>query len=258
MRNRRLLLGGMAAVLTFTVALVACGRSGANPLSDTERAMAELDAGRIDLSLVATTTAPGDGTPARPVGFRVQGPFAIENGAKYPTLDVRYTTLLGEEERVTQVVSDGEAVHVIHGGARTTVPPAQARFLRLGKRGAGFTDLGVAGWVNDPTVVERPDGTRIITGAVDVADVLSDLARISGQIGGLGDVDALDRDGARRLQRLVRHSDFTAELDRAGFPRNLQAVVDFGREVPAELRAALGPYASPRLEVTLAVEPADH
>ena len=256
MRKRRLTLGRLAALLAITAVVAACGRGDSNPLSDTERAMADLEAGRIDLTLAAS--AAGDGGPTKPVGFRMQGPFAIHAGGKYPTLDMRYTAFLGDEERVTQVVSDGQAVEVVRNGTRTTVPPAQARFLRLGKRGAGFTDLGVAGWVNDPTVVERPDGTRIITGAVDVADVLSDLARISGQIGGLGDVDALDRDGARRLQRLVRHSDFTAELDRAGFPRNLQAVVDFGREVPAELRAALGPYASPRLEVTLAVEPADH
>jgi hypothetical protein len=34
--------------------------------------------------------------------------------------------------------------------------------------------------------------------------------------------------------------------------------VDFGRDLPPELRAALGPYASPRLEVTLAVQPTPH
>lgn len=251
MRNRSLFLGGIAALLTVTVASVACGRDGANPLSDTDRAIAELDAGRIDLSLAATAT----GGAAGPVGFRMQGPFAIEDGGKYPTLDMRYTAVLGDEERVTQVFSDGQAVHVVQDGARTTVPPAQARFLRLGKSGGGFTDLGVAGWVDDPAVVERPDGARVVTGTVHVADLLSDLARISGQIGGL-DAGKLDGDRGRRLQRLVRHSDFTAELDPAGLPRNLRAVVDFGRDLPAELRSALGPYASPRLEVTLAVEPA--
>jgi hypothetical protein len=253
MRNRSLLLGGIAVLLAVTVASVACGRSGADPLADTDRAMAELDAGRIDLSLTATAT----GGAAGPVGFRMQGPFAIKDGGKYPTLDMRYTSFLGGEEQVTQVISDGQAVHVVQDGARTTVPPAQARFLRLGKTGRGFTDLGVAGWVDDPAVVDRPDGARMITGTVDVADLLSDLARVSGQIGGL-DVDELDGDRGRRLQRLVRHSDFTAELDPAGLPRSLRAVVDFGRDLPAELRRALGPYASPRLEVTLAVEPAEH
>jgi len=258
MRSRRLLLGGMVTVVAITLASVACGRGSANPLSDAERAMAVIDAGRIDLSLTATATAAGKGADAGPVGFRMQGPFAINGGGKYPTLDMRYTTFLGDAERVTQVVSDGEAVHVIEDGARSAVPPEQARLLRLGKTGDGFTDLGVAGWVDDATVVERPDGTRLITGTVDVADVLSDLARISGQTGGLGAVGPLDGDGGRRLQRLVRHSDFTAELDRADLPRTLRAVVEFDRELPAELRAALGPYASPRLEITLAVEPAEH
>ncbi|HKY75280.1 MAG TPA: hypothetical protein VJS45_04010 [Acidimicrobiia bacterium] len=254
MGNRNLLLGGIAALLTITLTSVACGRAGANPLSDTERAMAKLDAGRIDLSLAAKAAG---GAHARPVGFRMQGTFAIEDGAKYPTLDMRYTSFLGDEERVTQIVSDGQAVHVIHDGARTTVPPAQARFLRIGKTGRGFSDLGFAGWVENPAVVERPDDTRTVTGTVDVADLFSDLARISGQIAGL-DVDKLDGEGGRRLQRLVRHSEFTAELDPAGLPRNMRALVDFGRDVPAELRSALGPYASPRLEVTLSVEPAEH
>ena len=134
----------------------------------------------------------------------------------------------------------------------------QARFLRLGKGNGGFTDLGVSGWVQDAVVVDRPDGSRLVTGAIDVGDLLSDLARISGQAAGAGTGEELDDESAGRLQRLVRSSEFTAELDRAGLPRNLRALVDFGRDLPPELRAALGPYASPRLEVTLAVEPTAH
>lgn len=244
-----------ACVLLMVGALAACGYGDTAPLADTDRAVAALDAGRIDLTLAATTTA--DANAAKPVGFRIQGPFAIEQGRDYPTLDLRYTTLLGTDERVTRVVSDGHTVHVIHDGVRTEVPPRESQGLRLGSGKGGFTDLGLAGWVENPVVVDRPDDTRLVTGTVDVADLLSDLARISGQVAGAGDAEELAGDAARRVRRLVRHSEFTAEVDRAGLPRNLRAVVEFGGDLPPELRAALGPYASPRLEVTLSVGPAE-
>jgi hypothetical protein len=245
---------GLAGALAIAVASAGCGGGDANPLSGAEQAMASLDAGRIDLT-VAATAASGSGG-ARPVGFRMEGPFAIEAGADYPTLDVRYTTLLGESEHVTRVVSDGTSVHVINDGYRTELPADDARLLQLGRTGGGFADLGVAGWVQDPTIVERPDGTRHVTGTVDVADLLSDLARISGQTGGGLGALALDGESSERLGRLVRQSEFTAELDRSDLPRSLRAVVDFGLEPTAELKDALGAYAAPRLEVSLAVDPA--
>ncbi|HET9769757.1 MAG TPA: hypothetical protein VFS16_02620 [Acidimicrobiia bacterium] len=247
-------LVALAGALAIAVASAGCGGGDANPLSDAEQAMASLDSGRIDLTLAAT--APSGSGAARPVGFRMEGPFAIEAGRDYPTLDVRYTTLLGDDEHVTRVVSDGTSVDVIHDGYRTELPAEDARRLRLGRGGDGFADLGVAGWVEDPTIVERPDGTRLVTGTVDVADLLSDLARISGQTGGGGNVDALDGDSSERIRGLVRHSEFTAELDRGDLPRSLRAVVDFGLRPAAELKSALGAYAAPRLEVSLAVEPA--
>jgi hypothetical protein len=254
MSRRHLRLVAFIGVLMVTAALTGCGRADADPLSRTEAAMAALDEGHIEFALAATA----DSGAKRPVGFRMRGPFAIQNDRRYPTLDMRYTTLLGDSETDIRIVSDGHALHLVQDGAKTEVSPQQARFLRLGKGDRGFTDLGVSGWVDDAAVVDRPDGSRLVTGSIDVGDLLSDLARISGQAAGAGTGETLDAGSARRLQRLVRSSEFTAELDRAGLPRNLRAVVDFGRELPAELRAALGPYASPRLEVTLAVEPTAH
>jgi len=251
MRGRRwpALAAGALVIL-----LAGCGAGDPGPLSDAERAMAELDAGRIDFALAATA----GGGEAGPVGFRMEGPFSLDQDREFPAFDLRYTSLLGDGERVIQIVSDGNAVHVVHDGARTAVPPQQARLLRLGKGDGGFTDLGVAGWLEDPVVEERADGSRRVTGRVNAADLLSDLVRISGQATGSGAIGALDGDSARRLGRLVRQSEFVAELDRRDLPRDLRAVVDFGGRLPDELRAALGPYASPRLEVTVAVQPAEH
>ncbi len=69
-------------------------------------------------------------------------------------------------------------------------------------------------------------------------------------------MEKLGGDAARRIARLVRHSELRAELDPAGLPRSLRAVIDFGQRPPDELRDVLGPYATPRLEITLAVAPA--
>jgi hypothetical protein len=255
MRARRLVSLGGAVVLAL--ALGGCGRAESGPLADTDSAMAKLDAGRIDLAVMATTA--DDPHSENPVGFRMEGPFNYEGDRQFPELDLRYTSLLGGRQQAVRIVSDGRTVEVVQdSGARTPVPAQQAGLLRLGKGDGGVADLGVGGWVQDAAVVERPDGTRLVTGRVDVADLLSDLARINAQAAGTEAGKSLDGDRARRLDRLARKSQFTAELDRDHLPRRLRAILDFGPELPADLRAALGPYASPRLEVSLTVEPAEH
>jgi hypothetical protein len=254
MRGRRLAHLGAAVI---ALALVGCGRATPGPLADTDRAMATLDAARIDLAVMATRA--DDARSVNPVGFRMEGPFSYEDDRPFPQLDLRYTTLLGARQHAVRIVSDGHTLELVHGsGDRTPVPPRQAALLRLGRGDGGIADLGVSGWVNDAAVIERPDGTRLVTGRVDVADLLSDLARISTQAAGGDAGKALDGDSARRLDRLAHQSEFTAELDEHDLPRQLRAVLDFGPELPAELRAALGPFASPRLEVSLSVEPNEH
>lgn len=254
MRSGRLAL--RLGAVALGLALVGCGREATGPLADTDRAMAKLDAARIDLAVMATTA--GDSDSENPVGFRMEGPFSHDGDRPFPELDLRYTSLLGATRQTVRIVSDGERIELVHdSGTRTPVPPEQAKSLRLGRGDGGIADLGIAGWVEEAAVVERPDGTRLVTGRVAVADLLSDLARISAQTGGPEAGKSLDGDAARRLERLARNSDFTAELDRENLPRQLHAVLDFGPELPPELRAALGPYASPRFEVSLSVVPTE-
>ena len=256
MRARRFVALG-ASLLVFALALGACGKEVAGPLADADRAMAKLDAARIDLAVMATKA--DDSRSENPVGFRMEGPFSYEDDRPFPELDLRYTSLLGARQQAVRVVSDGHTVELVHdSGARTAVPPQQANLLRLGPGNGGIADLGIGGWVKDAAVVERPDGTRLVTGQVNVADLLSDLARINAQAAGTEAGKSLDGDRARRLDRLARQSEFTAELDHNDLPRQLRATLDFGPEMPAELRAALGPYASPRLEVSLSVQPTEH
>lgn len=212
--------------------------------------MAELDAGRMDLQLSATA---GDQTPTGPVGFRMEGPFSFTGGGPLPVLDLRYTRLLGGERGVVRVVSTGQELFVVDGGEVRQVPEDAAARLRLGDRGGGFADLGVAGWVREPRVEEGAGGGRVVRGTVDVGDLLSDLARLAGQVGGV-DSEPLDDEAAQRLDRLARASEATVELGDDDLPRSVRAVVDFGGTVPDDLRRALGQYAAARLELTVALE----
>jgi hypothetical protein len=228
----------------------ACGGGEGGPLARAEDAMAELEAGRLDLRFASS--AGGDGG-AGPVGFRMEGPFSMEGGA-LPVLDLRYTRLLGDRESVIRVVSTGEEAFVVADDRTVEVPPEDADRLRLGDGDGGIADLGIAGWARDPEVEERDGGVRVVRGGVDVADLLSDLARIGAQAGGGGRGERLDDDAAARLRTMARSSEFVAELGPDDLPRSLRAVVDFGGRVPDEVREALGPYASARLELTLSLE----
>jgi hypothetical protein len=223
------------------------------PLADAEEAMARLGAGRLTLQL---STSAGEGEKAGPVGFRMEGPFAIGDGAM-PVLDLRYTRLLGDRTSETRVVSTGEVAFVVADGKTIEVPPEEAARLRLGDGDGGIADLGIAGWARAPEVEERDGGVRVVRGTVDVADLLSDLARIGEQAGGGGRGEPLDDEAAERLQRLVESSELVAELGTDDLPRSLRVVVDFAGRVPDDLREALGAYASPRLELTLSLERLD-
>lgn len=248
----RNLAGGTVTVLALAAVLAACGDDD-SPLAAADKAMAGLDAGRMELQLSASA---GTDAPTGAVGFRMEGPFSTAGGAGggLPVLDLRYTNLLGGEERVTRVVSTGEAVFVVVDDEVTEVPPEDAADLRLGDGSGGIADLGIEGWARDAKVQERDDGTRVVTGKVDVADFLSDLARIGEQAGGgAGATGKLEAAAARRLQEMARTSELSVEVGPDDLPRKLRAVVDFGATVPEELREALGPYASARLQLTLTI-----
>ena len=245
-RGRRAVVAGLAVMAG---SLGACGGDG-GPLEDADAAMADLDAGRLRLQLSATA---GADERTGPVGFRMEGPFSTADGA-LPVLDLTYTRLLGSSESVMRVVSTGEAVFVVTDGKVTPVPPQQSAALRLGDGDGGVADLGIAGWVDDPKVRDGADGARTVTGKLDVADLMSDLARIGEQVGGGTGGQRLDAAAAERLSALARASQVVVELGADDLPRSLRAVVDFGGRVPDELREALGPYASPRMELTLALE----
>ncbi len=148
--------------------------------------MAKLKAATIDLRLAASA---GSGERASgPVGFRLEGPFAMSSDHDLAVFDLTYTRLLGSNSRTNEVRSTGDAAFVTSGGKVYRVPDDELAPLRVSEEAkGGFGDLGIAGWVTDAKVRsgERVDGerTQVITGKVNVADLLSDLAAHRGTAG---------------------------------------------------------------------------
>ncbi|MEA3055868.1 MAG: hypothetical protein QOD30_1300 [Actinomycetota bacterium] len=205
--------------------------------------MGDLDRGRMSFQLSAATPS------SDPVGFSLSGPFAMQ-GDGLPVFDLRYQRLLGPETDESEISSTGSAMFVKTGDQVVEVPPATASHLRLGDDGGGFADLGLAGWVDGAHEATSGDRTTI-TGTVDVADLLGDVARVLAQTEGRT-APRLDAKQAAALRRLVRSSAIEVVLEGDDpLPRSVRATVDFGGRVPSELRQALGRYAAASLELTM-------
>ena len=237
-----------AAALVAVALLAACSSGDDSTLGRAEQAMAELDAGTMSVELAATTADVTD-----PVGFRVEGSYAFASDGDLPVFDFEYTELLAGEENVATITSDGDAVTVVVDGEEHVLSADDAESLRLGDD-EGFADLGIASWVDDPREQQRGDDT-VVTGGVDAADLLSDIARIAAQVNGAGEVGPLDEESADRLAELVRSSEIEVVVGEDDVPRSVEAVLDFGADVPDELADALGPYAAAQLRLTVTLEP---
>lgn len=238
---------------------VGCGDGGGSTLADADEALASLRSARITLAM--TSTASGDDEATEPVGFALEGSYDLDAGSTFPVLDLTYTRLLGGEEQVLQFRSDGDTLVAGPEGELVEVPPEQAGPLRRSDdTSAGVVDgLGIEGWVEDASEEDGPEvdgtATRLITGAVDVADLLADLAVLTSQVAGAPGIEPVDEGAADRLRELVRSSSIEVLVGRADdVPRRLAASVAFGTEVADELRGALGPYAGVTLDVELTVD----
>lgn len=246
----------LALLAGGAVLLAACGNDD-SILERADRAMAKLERGELTVKLTASSGEP-EGRAAGPVGFSVGGRFDVAVDTTLPVLDVTYTRLLGEQQEVLNLRSDGTRMVVVTDGTTVDVPPEQARRLHLaeGDRPAGFGELGVGGWITEPTETEGPvvDGvaTRKVTGPVDAADLMSDLAVLAGQVSGQ-EPSRLEGESAERVRSRVRSGDVEMLVDENDLPRRVRATVDFGSTVAPEVQKALGPYAAARLEVILEI-----
>ena len=235
MRRRRL-----AAVLLLAAA---CTSSDESALGKAESAMRDLERGRLRLDLEG-----GD------AGFRVEGVFS-DAGEEVPVLDFLFTELAGNDKRVARIASDGTTVIVAADGVVQELADRDVEGLRLGED-EGFADLGIGSWVEDGEEDRRGERT-IVSGRVDAADLLADIARLAAQVTGGGEVEPLDDDTAEELAGLVRSSAIEVEIDEDDLPRSIDATIDFGADIPDALEDALGPYAATTLQLTVSLEALD-
>jgi hypothetical protein len=243
------------ALVAAALALGGCG-DRSSTLERADRALAGLERGEVNVGVRARA---GEGRDtAGPVGFDIGGRFDTAAGTRLPVLDLTYTRLLGDGREVMTVQSDGTRVVVTTDGVPVEVTPEQARRLELeGERPAGVGDLGIAGWITEATEGDGPvvDGvqTRRISGPVDAADLMSDLAALAGELSGQESAPRLDEESAERVQSRLRSGEVEVLVDEEDVPRRVRATADFGAAVAPELRRALGPYAGASIEVTLEV-----
>lgn len=202
--------------------------------------MADARAGRLSFDLAAGR-----------VGFTVDGSFSPGPGS-LPKLDFTYTEHLPAGDEVATIVSDGNTVTVKADGDERVLAADDARRLHGGT--TGFADLGIASWVRDPREDAQGDST-VVSGKVDVADLLQDVVRLVSQVNAKGDIELLDDGTARRLGALAQVSSIEVVIGADGVPRSVDADVGFGRDVPDELVDALGPYAASELQVKVTFAP---
>jgi hypothetical protein len=213
--------------------VAACGSDDDTTLGRAERAMARAREGSLGFELTAGR-----------VGFSVAGSFSPSDG-ELPVFDFTYTEHLADGDDVATIASDGDTVTVHADGDVRVLSAGDAGALRGGVE--GFADLGIASWVDDPRADASGD-TVVVTGTVDVADLLQDVVRLVTQVNAEGDIEPLDDAAADRLAELARVSRIEVVIE-DGVPRSVDADVGFGRAVPDELVDALGPYAAAELEV---------
>ncbi|MEY2473904.1 MAG: hypothetical protein QOK28_3233 [Actinomycetota bacterium] len=240
----------LTALVLFAVLMAACGKS--SELQQTQANMAKQKSGTIDLRLAASAGS-GD-TATGPSGFRLAGPFSFEGKHDLAVFDLTYTQLLGANSKVTKVSSTGSAAFVDTGAKTYRVAQKDLGPLRLDDSpSGGFDDLGIAGWVENPKTTKGSSTDRI-TGEVDAPDLLSDLARVAGPLGGDSQLAALNGDSAKRLRKLVKASSIEVVTGAKDHQlQSLHAVIDFGTRAPNELRHTLGKYAQARIDVRLSM-----
>jgi len=231
-------------------ALTSCGEASA--LEQTQANMAKLTSGDIDLQLSATAGTDDDATG--PVGFRLKGPYSTDGKTELAVFDLTYTQLLGSGSKTMKISSTGREAFVDTGDDIYRVPKSQLAPLRLDDNpSGGINDLGIAGWVRNPKTT-KANGAERIRGQVDVPDLLSDLARVAGGLGGDNALRALGGDAGERLQELVKSSSIEVVTGAKDHElRSLRALVNFGTRAPVELRKTLGKYARAQLEVRLSM-----
>lgn len=187
--------------------------AGVHPLAATAEELATIEKGRLSMQIEVTV---GDAA----TGFEVSGPFSFDSPGDLAIVDLAQQQRLGDQTVATRLVSTGERAFTEIDGVMYELGDAESASLRLADddQGAeaadptGLDELRLDEWVRDP--VESQDGDRVtVTGELDVAAFLGDLATVSRQLGGdTSTIEAAEGDAAR-LNGLAREKEVTVVVE---------------------------------------------
>lgn len=220
----------LALTVTIAAVLAGCGGPDAAEVArETGERLGDIRSGTLDLRLDVEGSGGGEDTA---FGLELAGPFALPESDGLPVADLEYTQSVGDASETTTVVSTGEEAWV--DGAPLTADQAARLELSAG-RANPLDGLDIGAWLVDPELGEEGDGTVTVTGALDVARALADVAELTGT-SRFSDAEAERLAEATRDSRLTI---VTGAEDR--LLRRLDADVRLELEVAERLREALGP-----------------
>lgn len=256
--SRRLALAGAALVALAAGCGGGGGESPEQALSKTATSLGRIRSGTLHLELVLTP----HGKSARgPIGFRLDGPFALRGSGTLPVARVAYTQLANGKRATVTIVSTGRRAYVQTRGRTYELGAEREAALRQAagqvRTSGGTARVAIDHWLRDPKLSDggevggaETDRIRAALNVVRAANDLLALARLAGS-----DAEPLRGRSAGRLARAVRSASFdvwTGKKDR--LLRRARIDLDFALDVPRELRTALGSLVGSRFRFVLAVD----
>lgn len=250
-----------AALLAACALLAGCaggGESADEVLSETAANLGEIRSGTLHVDLRVEPRGPSG---AEAFGFALDGPFSLGGSTALPVADIEYTQTSGDESATVTLISTGSKGYIRVQDRTYELRPEQSAQLRGAagqlRAGAGFGEFAIDEWIQDAEVDDGGDvggaETDHVQAELDVVAAVRDLSALARQLG--QNVPQLSDQDAERLADSVRSSRFevyTGKDDR--LLRRLELEVDFGLDVPRELRGALGGLVGARLVFELGVD----
>jgi hypothetical protein len=238
LRSPALLVALLAAALLAT----GCG-GGSDPgeaVTETAKRLGEIRSGELQFSAALKT----DG--GEPFAMELDGPFSIEKEGLAVT-EMRSTRVIGGERVEATLISTGDRVWVKapDGVQELTGEQAEALQIRAGTGGLADLDLDLGAWIDSPESEDAGPNTERISGTLDLAAALDDLARAAKQ--------ELPADVRERLVDSVKESSVelvTGKEDRLLRKLKVRATFD----VPSDLEPLIGTGGIATLELDAVLE----
>jgi hypothetical protein len=242
------------ALLAAAVLAAGCGGGGGSAqdvLSKTAANLGKIRSGTLHVELVVTPSGQRLGGAT---GFRLDGPFSLSSGKRYPTAEIAYTQIANGKRATVRLISTGTHGFIEVNGKTYRLGPEQEEQLRStgGDVTGGLTSLDISNWVVDPKAEQDGDIDRV-TGELDVpavVDGLSELARSFGR-----PLPPLDADDKKRLRDAAEDTRFELESGHDDhLLRHLLMEVDLGFDVPQVLQDVLGDVVGADLRFQLDID----